>query len=289
MNFIGKIAVVLQLIASILFMTLAGAVYSTHTNWRATAEKLKKDLATEKTNSGQLTGQMEQAKREAAEALDKEKKAREVAEFKMTGMQQEFEATKQRVVIGEQQVAVMRQQQEIATEEAEARRQETLQQREINKQLLDSRNAVVKEKLATEDALKEAQVEKRNAELKNQQLIKEVGALHTVLLKNGISTDTADLAADVKIPPRVEGEIEASEPAKSPGGSELLIVSLGHDDQLRKGHELVVYRSAAAGGSPKYLGKITIIKTYPDKSVAVVTERAGNGSFQKGDHVTSKL
>ena len=54
MNLIGKIFVVLILVMSLVFMSLAMAVYSTHQNWRDTADKFKADVSTAQTKNNQL-------------------------------------------------------------------------------------------------------------------------------------------------------------------------------------------------------------------------------------------
>jgi hypothetical protein len=106
----------------------------------------------------------------------------------------------------------------------------------------------------------------------------------------GISADAAELAAKSAPPPRVEGIIEEVNAARRQGSSELVEISLGSDDGLKKGHEMTVYRSGLKGGQrPKFLGKIRIVDTKPDKAVGEVIEGTRNGVIQKGDNVTTKL
>ena len=44
MSFVGKMLVVAQLLLSVVFMAVAGAVYSAHANWRTVAENKDKEL-----------------------------------------------------------------------------------------------------------------------------------------------------------------------------------------------------------------------------------------------------
>ncbi|MFN0053354.1 MAG: hypothetical protein ACKV0T_14315 [Planctomycetales bacterium] len=67
-------------------------------------------------------------------------------------------------------------------------------------------------------------------------------------------------------------------------------VSLGSDDGLKPGHEMTVYRSGLKGNQrSKYLARIKIVKSTPDKAVGQVIESSRNGLIQKGDYVTTKF
>ena len=60
---------------------------------------------------------------------------------------------------------------------------------------------------------------------------------------------------------------------------------------LKKGHEMSVIRTGLnkPGQQPKFLCKILILNTTPDKAVGEVIEGTRNGVIQKGDNVTTKL
>ena len=73
-------------------------------------------------------------------------------------------------------------------------------------------------------------------------------------------------------------------------GAELVEISLGSDQGLKKGHEMTVYRSGLnKGANGKYLAKIVIVNTYPDKAVGRVIEGSRNGVIQKGDNVSTRF
>ncbi len=71
--------------------------------------------------------------------------------------------------------------------------------------------------------------------------------------------------------------------------TEFVEVSIGSDDGLLKNHLLDVYRSSAAGGAPKYLGKIKIVYVTNDRAVGQVVQAAKNGIIERGDNVTTRL
>jgi hypothetical protein len=54
---------------------------------------------------------------------------------------------------------------------------------------------------------------------------------------------------------------------------------------------MTVFRTGLGkkGQQPKFLCKIVIVNTTPDKAVGEVIESTRNGVIQKGDNVTTKL
>ena len=63
----------------------------------------------------------------------------------------------------------------------------------------------------------------------------------------------------------------------------LVLVSIGYDEGLRKGHFLDVTR----GG--RYVGKLKVRNTEPDRAVAEILENYSEGIFQEGDRVDTSI
>lgn len=288
MSFLGKILVVFQLVASIIFMIFAAGVYQSHVKWRdkyVAQEKLTKDaqaqLNTEK-------GNHEKTKRDLEQQVAAANTVAQETQAKLTLAEQERDAAKTREAQRLQELAQNLEQATISGEEADSRRQEALLLRELNKQLLESRNLLATDLGKTQDELKSLQINMEAAVGKNSELIRQNAQMVQALARHKISVD--DLADAAAPTPRVNGEVVSIQATRSSSGAEMVEISLGSDDLLRKGHQLTVYRSAAdANGTPKYLGKIQIIRTMPDRAVGVVVERAGNGTLKSGDKVTSRL
>jgi hypothetical protein len=57
------------------------------------------------------------------------------------------------------------------------------------------------------------------------------------------------------------------------------LVSIGYDEGLRQGHLLEVTRAG------KYVGKLRVSKTEPDRSVAEILEDFSELTLQEGDRV----
>ena len=98
-----------------------------------------------------------------------------------------------------------------------------------------------------------------------------------MLQHNGLTLNTPT----TNTPPRVDGVVSATT------GDGLVEITIGEDDGLLKGHSLQVYR--IAGGVSTYLGRITVVRTSPDKSVCKVDPNYRKGTIQRGDRVASKL
>jgi hypothetical protein len=67
------------------------------------------------------------------------------------------------------------------------------------------------------------------------------------------------------------------------GGAQYVEISIGADDGLVEGNTLEVSR----GG--KYLGRIEIVETTPDKSVGRVDRRFQQGQIQENDRVATRI
>ena len=98
----------------------------------------------------------------------------------------------------------------------------------------------------------------------------------TAMRENGLNPATEPGA----VVPQVDGFV--SQVRRTPSG-QLVEVTIGADDGLKPGHTLQVYR----GG--KYLGRLDIVETSPDKSVGRVDRRFQEGQIQEGDRVSTRL
>ena len=105
------------------------------------------------------------------------------------------------------------------------------------------------------------------------QLLAEMARMEDVLTKHGLTalTDVAN------IPPAVDGYVTQV------GDRDLIEISIGSDDGLRRGHHLDVFRQNV------YLGRIVIIDTEPDKAVGEIVKEYRKGLIKKGDRVATKL
>jgi hypothetical protein len=290
MHFVGKILVVLLLILCVLFMAFTGVVYNSHLNWRTEAlkhkdnvDKAKKELSTKEAEMQREKTEMDQKLKLASDKAAECDAANRGLIAKVAQLQKEnADLAVARKTSAEQAM--------IAEEEALARREESQNLRKINHDQAQKLDANFEEKTKLEDQAHSLQIDLATAKTKNKDLLQKNSHLIQALESAGISADAAELAAKSAPPPRVEGIIEEVKAPRRQGSSELVEISLGSDDGLKKGHEMMVFRSGLKRGQQaKYLGKIRILNTHPDKAVGEVIEGTKNGVIQKGDNVTTKL
>ncbi|MBI5758744.1 MAG: hypothetical protein HZA46_09515 [Planctomycetales bacterium] len=284
MSFVGKILVVIIVLLSVCFMAFAGAVYTAQTNWKKAYEA---QIAATKKVQGQV------AELEAATAKERNERQAEFNQIKAerdaaTG---KVDTTARDVVdltAKNKQLAVeaaaAKEQNKIADEEAKARKEEALELRLVNTKLLASRDEQSALRVKLDDQVQTLTVDLDKAQRKVVTLEKEVGGLKQLFANNKLSTDVKVATRPTVAPAEpVEGKITETRPARVSGNSELVEISIGSDDGLTKGHQLDVVRGA------KYLGKIRVVETWPDKAVCEVVVKNKNGIIQRGDNVTTKL
>jgi hypothetical protein len=283
MTVLGKILVILHFILSLVAAALFVMVYAVHTNWKVAYDGLQKEYTVavasakayndEAATARSVNEAKVQQKQEELDAKAKEllvqKSAVETAQTALTAAQADVK--KQALTIQADAA-----QKKAQAEEVKRLEMANLTQADQIKKVLENNNDLRKDKV--------------NADIKasafaemNQGLEKRVRELEESVKKlkqsGGVLTAGAS-AADNPPPEDVQGVVKKDADA---GG--LVLVSIGTDAGIVKGHTLEVFRLGAA---PKYLGKIRIIETHPYESVGQVIGKA-NAPILKDDRVASKL
>jgi len=276
MNWLGKVFVVVILIMSLVFMGLAMAVYATHKNWKVENEALNKQLAESKAENTRL----ETEHNRKVEDLEREKTT---AIQQATKLEQERVALVERNLQAQTELEGLRQNQRehiAAVASTQAINQNlTADVNNLRQKIRDeqqTRDRVFKTALDATEQLHQAAGEYERAKEENQQLTSQVAGMKSVMNANGINPNTSPDA----VVPTVEGVVNRIE---RKAGTQLVEVSIGADDGLKTGNTLEVLR----GG--KYLGRVEIIETSPDKSVARVNPRFQQGTIQEGDRVATRI
>ncbi|MFT4558921.1 MAG: hypothetical protein ACKVII_11585 [Planctomycetales bacterium] len=286
MTFVGKLLVIIQLVLSICFMVLAGAVFTRHMTWMQSAKDLQvtvdngmadyRRLEAEKNDEVKaLKGGLAQVENDAADAK---------AELRLA--QNEIE--NQKILIDTQKTELNTQQAlaSISGDEAKIRREEALSGRRINEQLnaaLNDQNQRVRQ---LEDELFNKEVGGKALEEKYNAMLKSLATLRKVLVANQLDADPNKYARKLAPPPLVMGKVLDTKKSGRGTSRQLVEVSIGSDDGLTEGNTLYVFR---VGEQNKYLGEIRLTHVTPDRSAGVVVDRAKNGVIEREDYVTTKL
>ena len=284
MNTIGKIFVFALFIMSLVFMSFAVALYSTHTNWRdeimRTREQIKAgqqlgykaQLDQAKTDRNNLSAeitklQAEVAASEAArdQVVVKIQTALEEKNKDLEVLRKEKEARELEREKAQAELAAARLELEAASKVvADLRSEVRTQQDKVDEQV--DRAAKIASELHEKESFLEIASERK------AQLEKQVANARLLLQQSGLSIDNLPRDAVPKIDGVVTNVIDDS-----------IELSLGGDDGLQMGHELDVYRN------DQYLGRVRVVSIKPDKAVAVVIREFVRGVIQRGDKVATRL
>jgi len=281
MTFVGKILVIVIMAFALLFLGISTVVFSTHTNWKEATSK-------ERTKVQDLTKKVADAKDEVARAEKDLAAAKTAAEGekkalndRITQLNTDIENARSQATEAKDQLGKTQDNMKIALDEANARKQET--------DTLRAQKGAV-EKQGNEYKLRQTELNDKIRELermletakKNEADLRDRTARYSSLLrKHGLSDDISQVKG-LESPPPVEGEV-----VRVDKQNKTLEVSIGSDDGLVPGHELLVFRTKPR---PEFLGRVRVRATDPDQAVAEVIGRTIQGKkIQEGDIVSSTL
>lgn len=279
MNLLGKIFVVLIVVMSLVFMTLALAVYATHKNWKDIVEgpsglrtqlnTAKAELDQKVTDYNRLESQLKGEVESSQQQVRKLESERVALVDRNAAVQAELDQLKAERGDATAAVAATQQNNQRLADEVTGLRADI----RTNEQARDQAFATTLK--ATED-LHQTKGQLDSTVERNQQLVNQVAGMTSVMDANGIDPNTPPDA----VVPTVDGLVSQ---VRQAAGAQLVEVTIGADDGLKQGNTVEVYR----GG--RYLGRVEIIKTSPDRAVGRVDRRFQQGQIQEGDRVATRL
>jgi hypothetical protein len=281
MTLIGKILTVMIFIMSLVFMTLAMATFATHRNWREVADS---------------TDPAKPGLKQRFEKLSQEIKTK-VAEVERAKLELAAEQAARRAELATLQgkLAFTQVQLQRDREEYDNKLKDYNSKQERAKDLADSLKAATDRIGLLEDSLRKEQVEREQQFLLavkyNELLNQTLSALENIKERRAdleekyalLQAKAAAAGIDINsfVPDRAPA-IDAKVLKVNTTGN-LVEISIGSDDGIKKGHMMHVYR----GNS--YLGTITIRDLEFDRAVGEVDKKLQRGQIRAGDNVTTKL
>ena len=271
-NVIGKIFVFAVFVMSLMLMSFAVAIYSSHINWQEVAKQKQEEL--DKLTASKKS--LEDENKRLTANVGKSEAARDqvVAKFQSALIEKDKELTSLKAARDEKLEDMQTKIAELATVEedlTQAREDVKKLRVEINEKQLkvDSqvdRAAQLAAQLHEKESFLEIATERKS------QLEKQVSQARILLKQNGLSLDS--LPKDRV--PTINGVVMAV-------ADDSIEVSLGFDDGLQKGHQIEVYRN------DEYLGRAIVKSVKPDRAIAVLVREYSRGIVQRGDKVTTRL
>ncbi len=276
MNTLGKYLTGFIVLASIALMTVSMMVYATHKNWRTAAETLKDQLATARNENQQLENRYNsldsQLKAEVEAALqDVRKLESERVQLIAQGnlIQKQLEELQLEQRGNTAAVAATQANNKELTEEVLALRAALLENQ-------TKRDEAVNTTIAATDKLHQAQGKLSTLVERNNQLTQDIALKSSLLRENGFDPTASPDA----VVPQVRGVVSAMQRT---AGNQLIEITIGADDGVRKGHTVEIFRGQ------KYLGRAEVIRTEPDRAVARIIRKFQVGQIQEDDSVATKL
>jgi hypothetical protein len=272
MNLLGKIFTIAILLASIVVMVVAVAVYGTHRNWQTEYNNLQARLDQANNDNRDLEAryqdQVSKLKAEQAAAL-----------------QDVSKLESERVQLVADNAALQRQRDEL---ESRRRQNEALvaATEENNRRLTDEvtglRGLILEHQQARDQAFTttlQATTDLHTTAGQLQQL-QERNQQVTEQLATMTMRATGDADEQGRVVPRVRGKVAATRRSE---GAQLIEITVGADDGIKAGHTVEVFRGE------RYLGRAEILRADPDRAVARILREFQQGPIQEGDDVATKL
>jgi hypothetical protein len=278
MNLVGKIFIVMILVMSLVFMSMAMAVYATHRNYQQLVEDTGKKLNDAEVLNKGLKEELDNLKKQIdtitasnRQSLTKVETERSVLLKDRTQLEKEkadLEKDRRDLVAADNAT------QKNATDyrtELEKRRADILQAQQ-------DRDAHFKHVVELTDDLNQAANEKKLLQTRLADLTKDYARA-----KDALDYFRINWRGNFKnkTPPQVDGRVLAVQ------GSGLIEISIGSDSGLQKGHRLQIVRGADGGGT--YVGETEVVETTPDRAVCRVDPKFQNSDVRRGDRVVSQI
>jgi hypothetical protein len=278
MTFLGKIFSTILLLLSAAFMVLALVANASHRNWRDAVLDPSTGLKRKVEEGQQVTRQLADSRMRAEAALAREQASRRTA---LAALQSQVDNLRQQLQAREQAVQSLQAMNNELVQTDKSRAEQLATLTEANKNLeakiiaeRSDRDQLFAKSLELTDLYNQALGVLDTLSKVNSGLLADVSRYKEVLDARGIN---ANDPLDGSPPDRNGVVLAVNRPSK------LVEISIGFDEGLRDGHTLRVTR----GG--RYLGKVKVRKTEPDKSVAEILDAYLEGPIQAGDRVDTTL
>jgi len=281
MTQLGKLLVVAITILAMVFLGLSTVVFMTADNWKekalAETKKLKDSQAelskAQEAAQSAITESERQANDHKNQIAQKDQVIRDT-ENRLKGVETDLIEVRKELSIAQATAT-------LSSTESGTRVAETESLRDSLRSAQDHANTLKLQEKDLNQRVVDLTKDLETARRVNSRLREEVATLSTTLTKAGLSADVKNVTA-LASPPEVEGQV-----SRVDATGERLELSIGSDDGLVKGHELFVYRRTPQA---QYIGKIRIIATDPERSVATVVGKTYLGTkVTEGDIVSTTI
>ncbi|MCD0461811.1 hypothetical protein [Roseiconus lacunae] len=277
MTLLGKAFTVVILLLSITFMGLALAVNASHRNWRDVVlgpAGYKAQIEA----YAQQNEQLQDAQQRAQSALSREQVARRTAlaalQTQLDQLSDDLATRINTIQKLDEKLANLTQTDKIQAEQLQDLTDANKRLREQVSEEQKNRDELFAQTLVLQDQLSESKGVRLQLKERNDNLQAELVRFREVADHMGIDPQAPLDGA----PPDRNGNVLVVTRNKG-----LVEVSIGQDDGLRAGHQLDVTRD------DRYIGRLRVVKTEPDRAVAEIMKDYSEGFILEGDRVDTSL
>ena len=291
MSLFGKLLLGVQLVLSVCFLALAGAVYSTQTTFKQKYELTNQQLVDARKQYDAAVAEKAAAETARDTAVAAAENDRDLFKGQLDNTQARLTAAIEAKNLAEANYERERAVASVTTSEAEYRKDEAINRRTVNSNLSQRLEQVNQRNTELQDQVFSAQLKASQLQDLYDDSESELVQLRRAVRTSGTALASGDVRvpqSSVEPPPPIDGLIKNIKEDKT-GRVDLVEISVGSDDGLKKGQTLDAYRGADNGQRPKYLGKIELVAVYNDSAVARVVSATKSGIIERGDRVTSQL
>ena len=271
MDTLGKIFVFAVMVMSVVFMSFAIAIFSSHTNWQKESERLQTELeqavaerAAKESELSTLIDQNAASEKDQEQVVKKLETALQQKNTELADLKKKREAELSNL---DKDIAELSE----AKDERDAADALVGKLREEIHGLQDKLKKSVNDGASLASELHQSESELAMTTERKKQLEEQVANARVVLQQNGLSLKRPEMVIPV-----VGGVVTAV-------ANDLAEVSIGSDDGLQAGHELEVFRA------DEYLGRLRVVSVKPDRAVVRVLKDFARGIVQRGDRVATRL
>ncbi|MGI9447862.1 MAG: hypothetical protein ACR2NI_09450 [Pirellulales bacterium] len=271
MDTLGKIFVFAVMVMSVVFMSFAIAIFSSHTNWQKESERLQTELeqavaerAAKESELSTLIDQNAASEKDQEQVVKKLETALQQKNTELADLKKKREAELSNL---DKDIAELSE----AKDERDAADELVGKLREEIHGLQDKLKKSVNDGASLASELHQSESELAMTTERKKQLEEQVANAREVLQQNGLSLKRPEIVIPV-----VGGVVTAI-------ANDLAEVSIGSDDGLQAGHELEVFRA------DEYLGRLRVVSVKPDRAVVRVLKDFARGIVQRGDRVATRL
>ncbi len=281
MTLLGKCLTALILILSVMFAALALVATASHKNWRDVVltgvngqPGLKDQIEAIDRDNQQLRDQRDRTKNALAREQIARKTALAALQTQLDRLQEELGRSGAEVEGLRTQVTELTTSDLNKTKQLETLTGENARLRTSVRDEQAARDTLFTTTLELTDQMNKLRGFKLRLEQRNKQLMAQATRFEEVIAARGIDINEPLDGA----PPERNGNIlQIDRP------SHLVLISIGSDEGLRAGHFLEVTRAG------RYVGKLKVRNTEPDRSVAEILKDYSEGILQEGDRVDTTL